>query len=147
MAHSGIQTYQILTNNEEVCIASLSSILLAVCALIWTSKTKFKSYQLSWFTTNNCCHTISGEKTKERRKTIANKTNSKDPTVLISDLDEIEALTEYLNESKLAMLTFKRNELSIELVIQLSVHLIMVCLSQTDYPLESGLQGIFQVRQ
>ena len=43
------------------------------------------------------------------------------------------------------MLTFKRNELSIELVIQLSVHLIMVCLSQTDYPLESGLQGIFQV--
>ena len=66
--------------------------------------------------------------------------------VLISDLDEIEALTKYLNESKLAMLTFKRNELSIELVIQLSVHLIMVCLSQTDYPLESGLQGIFQVR-
>ena len=26
----GIQTYQILTNDDEVCIASLSSILLAV---------------------------------------------------------------------------------------------------------------------
>ena len=26
----GIQTYQILTNNDEVCIPSLSSILLAV---------------------------------------------------------------------------------------------------------------------
>jgi hypothetical protein len=27
--NSGIQTYQILTNNDEVCIPSLSSILLA----------------------------------------------------------------------------------------------------------------------
>ena len=136
-----------MTNNGEVCIPSLSSILLAVWALIRTSKNKFKSDQLSSFTLKNCDHAISGEKAKETRKTIANKINSKDTTVLISDLDEIEELTKYLNESKLAMLTFKRNELSIELVIQLSVHLIMVCLSQTDYPLESGLQGIFQVRQ
>ena len=137
-----------MTYNDEVCIPSLSSILLAVCALIRTSKNKFKSYQLiSSFILKNCSHTISGEKAKETRKTIANKIDSKDPTILISDLDEIEALTKYLNESKLAMLTFKRNELSIELVIQLSVHLIMVCLSQTDFPLESGLQGIFQVRQ
>ena len=29
--NSGIQTYQILTNDDEVCIPSLSSILLAVC--------------------------------------------------------------------------------------------------------------------
>ena len=28
---SGIQTYQILTNDDEVCFPSLSSILLAVC--------------------------------------------------------------------------------------------------------------------
>ena len=28
--NSGIQTYQILTNDDEVCIQSLSSILLAV---------------------------------------------------------------------------------------------------------------------
>ena len=28
--NSGIQTYQILTNDNEVCIPSLSSILLAV---------------------------------------------------------------------------------------------------------------------
>ena len=27
----GLQTYQILTNDDEVCILSLSSILLAVC--------------------------------------------------------------------------------------------------------------------
>ena len=138
-----------MTNDDEVCIPSLSSILFAVCALIWTSesKFKFKSDQLSSFILKNCGHTISGEKAKETRKTIANKIDSKDPTILISDLDEIETHTKYLNESKLAMLTFKRNELSIELVIQSSVHLIMVCLSQTDFPLESGLQGIFQVRQ
>ena len=30
----GIQTYQILTNDDEVCIQSLSSILLAVKALL-----------------------------------------------------------------------------------------------------------------
>ena len=29
--NSGIQTYQILTNDDEVCIPSLSSILLAAC--------------------------------------------------------------------------------------------------------------------
>ena len=29
----GIQTYQILTNDDEVCIPSLSSILLAVCKI------------------------------------------------------------------------------------------------------------------
>ena len=28
--NSGIQTYQILTNDDEVCIPSLSSILIAV---------------------------------------------------------------------------------------------------------------------
>ena len=30
--NSGIQSYQILTNDDEVCIPSLSSILLAVCS-------------------------------------------------------------------------------------------------------------------
>ena len=30
----GIQTYQVLTYDDEVCIPSLSSILLAVCGLI-----------------------------------------------------------------------------------------------------------------
>ena len=32
--NSGIQTYQILTNDDEVCIPSLSSILLAVIPAI-----------------------------------------------------------------------------------------------------------------
>ena len=31
--NSGIQTYQILTNDDEVCIPSLTSILLAVIAV------------------------------------------------------------------------------------------------------------------
>ena len=44
----------------------------------------------------------------------------------------------------LAHLSVKRIELSLELVIQLSIHLTMVLLSQTAYPVESGLQSIFQ---
>ena len=31
----GIQTYKILTNDDDVCIPSLSSILLAVCHMAW----------------------------------------------------------------------------------------------------------------
>ena len=42
------------------------------------------------------------------------------------------------------MLTVKRNELSLELVIQMSIHLTMVLLSETEYPIESGLQAVFQ---
>ena len=33
--NSGIQTYQILTNDDEICIPSLSSILIAVSFGIW----------------------------------------------------------------------------------------------------------------
>ena len=44
----------------------------------------------------------------------------------------------------LAHLSVKRIELSLELVIQLSIHLTMVLLSQTAYPVESGLQSVFQ---
>ena len=61
-----------------------------------------------------------------------------------SDLEEAELITKFLDECRLAMLTFKRQELSIELVIQLSVHLAMVLLSQSDFPVESGLQSIFK---
>ena len=50
---------------------------------------------------------------------------------------------EFLEETRLALLTFKRNELNIELIIQLSIHVTMVLLSKTNYPLESGLQAIF----
>ena len=34
----GIQTYQILTNHDEVCISSLSSILIAVYSILMGSK-------------------------------------------------------------------------------------------------------------
>ena len=64
--------------------------------------------------------------------------------ILVSDLEESESITKYVNESRLALLTFKRNELSIELIIQLSIHLTMVLLSQTVYPIESSLEAIFQ---
>ena len=36
--NSGIKSYQILTNDDEVCIPSLSSILLAVCLKTKTTK-------------------------------------------------------------------------------------------------------------
>ena len=63
----------------------------------------------------------------------------------VADLMETVArYDKYLDELKAAHLTFKRNELSLEIVTQLSIHTTMVLLSQTLIPLESGLQAIFQ---
>ena len=84
---------------------------------------------------------LSSKKAKEKSQAIADKYGDND--ILASDLKEIELLTKYINECRLAMLTFKRNELSMELVIQLTIHMIMVLLSQTIYPLESSLEAIF----
>jgi hypothetical protein len=68
---------------------------------------------------------------------------AKDKNVQDSDLEEVEQINVFLNECRLGMLTFRINELCLELVIQLSVHLTMVLLSQTNFPIESGLQSIF----
>ena len=52
----------------------------------------------------------------------------------------------YLEESKEALLTYKRNELSIENSIQIPIQVIMLLLSPayTTYPTHSGLQAVFQ---
>ena len=87
---------------------------------------------------------ISSIKAKEDRRAISDKYSKKDIMILVSDLEESESITKYVNEARLALLTFKRNELSVELIIQLSIHLTMVLLSQTVYPIESSLEAIFQ---
>ena len=84
---------------------------------------------------------LSSEKAKEKSQAMADKYGDDD--IPASDIEEIELLTKYINECRLAMLTFKRNELSMELVIQLTIHMIMVLLSRTSYPLESSLEAIF----
>ena len=45
--NSGIQTNQILTNDDEVCIPRLSSILLAVPIAIISKKKFSKNYEIS----------------------------------------------------------------------------------------------------
>ena len=52
----------------------------------------------------------------------------------------------YLEESKEALLTYKRNELSIENSIQISIQVLMLLLSPTysTYSTHSGLQAVFQ---
>ena len=89
---------------------------------------------------------MSKEKADQQRKSLKDRFSAllKDNIVQESDLEEAELLTKFLDECRLALLTFKRHELSIELVIQLSVHVAMVLLSITDFPVESGLQSIFK---
>ena len=86
---------------------------------------------------------MSEEEAKQKLKAIKSKID-RNKNVQKSDLMEIELITSFLDECNLSMLAFKRNELSLELVIQLSVHVSMVLLSQTDFPLQSGLQSIFE---
>ena len=83
---------------------------------------------------------INKEKAKDQQKSL------KTTNVLMhtSVLEECQLLEDYINEITTAQLIFKQNELSLELIVQMSVHLTMLLLSQTKYPRESGLQSIFQ---
>ena len=87
---------------------------------------------------------ISSERSKEKRRALRDKHKDKDALIPVSDIERSELLSVYINETRLALLTFKRNELGIELIIQLSIHLTMVLLSQTKNPIESSLQTIFK---
>ena len=87
---------------------------------------------------------IMSEKEANQRLETIKSTIVRDKNVQKSDLIEIELIKRFLDECNSSMLIFKRNELSLELVIQLSVHVLMVLLSQTDFPLQSGLQSIFE---
>ena len=88
---------------------------------------------------------FSSEKAKEKRKALINKSyREEEESFHVSTLEEFELLTEYVEESRLALLTYKRNEVCIEIVIQLSINFIMILLSQSYFPIESGLQAIFQ---
>ena len=62
----------------------------------------------------------------------------------IALLDEINHRSMYLDETRQTVLIYKRNELFIEIMIQLPVHIGMLLLSTTDYPLENGLQAVFK---
>lgn len=89
---------------------------------------------------------MSEEEAEKRQNSLKDNIASlaKDGISHESDLEEAEMLSSFLNECRLGLLTFKINELNIELVIQVSVHLAMILLSQTDYPLENGLQAVFK---
>ena len=87
---------------------------------------------------------FASEKAKEERNRLNTKDLRNDRSKQAAAVARSELLTEFINECRLATVTLKRNELSLELIIQLSVHLMMVLLSDTLYPLETGLQAVFQ---
>ena len=65
---------------------------------------------------------MSEETAEKRQNTLKDKMASlaEDRISQESDLEEAEMLSSFLNECRLGMLTFKTNELNIELVIQVS---------------------------
>ena len=87
---------------------------------------------------------FSSENAKDQRKALEKEFLKKGNVIDMHFLEEYKLLTQFINETRIGLLIYKRNERSIELVIQLSVHLTMVFLSLTRFPVESGLQSIFQ---
>ena len=128
--------------------------LIAVGLDEWVRRNEHKKYKiviLQFFLHCKCLLVPamiirSEEKATERQKILKDRIvkMAKDKNVQDSDLEEVEQINAFLNECRLGMLTFRINELCVELVIQLSVHLTMVLLSQTNFPIESGLQSIFK---
>ena len=128
--------------------------LVAVGLDEWVRRNEHKKYKivLLQFILHCKCLIVpamiirSEEKAIERQKILKDRIvqMAKDKNVQDSDLEEVEQINAFLNECRLGMLTFRINELCLELVIQLSVHLTMVLLSQTNFPIESGLQSIFK---
>ena len=80
----------------------------------------------------------------EQRKSLKGKRTKIEDLVKPSVLENCQILTDYINASSSALLTYKKNELSLELIPQLSINLTMLLLSITKYPVQSGLQSIFQ---
>ena len=90
---------------------------------------------------------FSSEKAKEERKSLINKSyQEEEESFHVSTLEKFKLLTEYVEESRKALLTYKRNEVCIEIVIQLSINFIMILLSQSYFPIETGLQAVFQTK-
>ena len=128
--------------------------LIAVGLDEWVRRNEHKKYKIVILQIILHCKCLlvpamiiqSEEKAKERQKILRDRIvqMAKDKNVQDSDLEEVEQINAFLNECRLGMLTFRINELCLELVIQLSVHLTMVLLSQTNFPIESGLQSIFK---
>ena len=91
---------------------------------------------------------LSEEEAQKRMKALKDKISKKGAKIFDSDLEESKLLSEFLKECRMALLTFRRNELGIEIIIQLSIHLAMVLLSQTSYPaienLSPGFVSLFQ---
>ena len=137
---------------SAIMIAS-SQPFVVMKALAWKKLTKnhtdfeigfVKSIVMAFFPFVPALIIIGKENAIDKRKSLRDKNYKKEDLVSTSVLKECQLLTDYINECSAAQLTIKRNELSLELIVQLSIHLTMVLLSQTDYSLESGLQSIFQ---
>ena len=87
---------------------------------------------------------VAGEQAKEERKKLKGKGHKIEDLGNQSILEKCEVLTEFIHETKMALLTFKRFELSLELIAQLSIHMTILLLEETKYPIEDGLQGFQQ---
>ena len=86
------------------------------------------------------------EKAKLRRQVLEEQGkeeyNSKDGIVTNETLTEQEQIQDYLDEVRKAYLIFKRNEAALELVAQQSIQLSMLLLSETRYPVATGLHTV-----
>ena len=87
---------------------------------------------------------VFGEQAKEERKKLKGKGHKIEDLGTQSILEKCEVLTEFIHETKMALLIFERFELSMELIVQVSIHITILLLEETKYAIEDGLQGFQQ---
>ena len=87
---------------------------------------------------------VAGEQAKEERKKLKGKGHKIEDLGTQSILEKCEVLTEFIHETKVALLIFERFELSMELIVQVSIHITILLLEETKYAIEDGLQGFQQ---
>jgi hypothetical protein len=59
-------------------------------------------------------------------------------------MEEIQELYKYREQVTTAMLSFKRNEFGVEMILQLTIQNVMLLLSKTVSPTHSGLEAVFK---
>ena len=83
------------------------------------------------------------EEAKQRVEDILERGKER-AEMTMEEMEEVDYLSEYLKDARKALLTFKRNEFGVEMVLQLTIQTMMLLLSKTVFPTHTGLEAVFK---
>ena len=93
---------------------------------------------------NICAREAAKEEKTKLLKQTEEEFHQHDGSVHTEALEKLAEVESYLLEARQGIMTFKMNELSLEVPLQLGLQLIMLLLSLSSSTTHSGLQALFQ---